>query len=74
MPQNKNVLQLAWRLQYVDTAVEEIEIYCYNTEGDINSVVSEASCKMGWILIELQAETGIGKKDHPLDFKERPSV
>ena len=32
--QNKNVRQLVWHLQYVDTAVEGIELYCYNVEGD----------------------------------------
>ena len=33
-------------LQYVDTAVEGSELYCYNREGDRNSVVSQASCRM----------------------------
>ena len=35
-----NVRQLVWHLLYVDTAVEDSEIYCYNTEGDRNSYVS----------------------------------
>jgi len=43
--QNKNVRQLVWHL-YVDTAVEGIGLNCYNTEGDRNSVVSQASCRM----------------------------
>jgi hypothetical protein len=30
---------------------------CYNTEGDRNLVVSQVSCRMGWILLELQTET-----------------
>ena len=37
--QNKNVRQLVWYMYYVDTAVEVSELYCYNTEGDGNSVV-----------------------------------
>ena len=37
--QNKNVRQIVW---YVDTAV----LYCYNTEGDRHSVVSQTSIKM----------------------------
>jgi hypothetical protein len=40
IPQNKNVRQLVWDLKYVDTAVEGSELYCYNTEGDRNSIVS----------------------------------
>ena len=44
--QRNNVRQLVWRLHYVDTAVEGSELYCYNTEGDRNSVVSQASCRM----------------------------
>ena len=42
IPQNKNVHQLAW---HVDPAVEGSEIYCYNTEGDSNSVASQESCR-----------------------------
>ena len=42
-----------------ETAVEGSELYCYNTEGDKNSVVSQASCRMELTLLELQAETGI---------------
>ena len=56
MPQNKNVRQLVW---YVDTVVEGSELYSYNTEGDKSSVVSQASCRIGWTLLELQAEAGI---------------
>ena len=32
IPQNKNLRQLVWHF-YVDTAVEESELYCYNTRG-----------------------------------------
>ena len=46
IPQNKIVRQLVWHLLYVDTAVEGNELYCYNTEGDRNSVVCQASCKI----------------------------
>ena len=46
IPQNKNVRQLVWHLQYVDTALEGSELYCYNTEGDRISAVSQASCRM----------------------------
>ena len=38
--------QQVWHLHYVDTAVEDSEVYCYNKEGDRNSVVSQASCRM----------------------------
>jgi hypothetical protein len=34
MPQNKNVRQVLWHLQYVDTALEGSELYCYNREGE----------------------------------------
>ena len=37
--QNKNVCQL-------DTAVEDTELYCFNTEGDRNPVISQGSCRM----------------------------
>ena len=56
MPQNKAVRQLVWHL-YVDTAVNGSELYYYNIEGKQNSVVSQASCRIGWTLLELQAET-----------------
>ena len=46
IPQNNNVHQLIWHLPYVDTAVDGSDLYCYNTEGDRNSVESQASCKM----------------------------
>ena len=52
---NKNVRQLVWHLYYVYTAVEGSELYCYNTEGDRNSVVSQALCRTGWKLLESQA-------------------
>ena len=55
------MLQLVWHL-YVDTAVQGGEIYSFNTEGDRYPVVSQASCRMGWSLIEVQADTGIEKR------------
>jgi hypothetical protein len=45
IPQNKNVCQLVWLL-YINTAVEGSRLYCYNTEGNRNSVVSKVSCRM----------------------------
>ena len=61
IPQNKNVCHLIWHL-YVDTTVEGSELYCCNAEGDRNSVASQALWRMGWTLLELQAETGIEKR------------
>ena len=52
IPQNKNVCQLVWHL-CVDTTVHEL--YWYNTEGDRNSVVSEASCRMDVTRLEQRA-------------------
>ena len=46
IPQNKNVRQLVRHLEYVDAEVEGSELYCYNTEDDRNSGVSQASCRM----------------------------
>ena len=43
--QNKNMSQLVCHLN-VDTAVENTKLYCYNKEGDRNSVVSQASCRI----------------------------
>ena len=51
----KNVHQLVWHLQYVDTAVEGSEFYCYNTEGDRNSVVSQTSCRINVTQLEQSA-------------------
>ena len=45
IPQNKNVRQLVWNL-YIYTALEGSELFCYNTESDRNSVVSQASCRI----------------------------
>jgi hypothetical protein len=47
IPQNKNVRQPVWELKYVNTAVESSKLYCYNTEVDRNSVLSQVSCRMG---------------------------
>ena len=52
-----NVRQLVCHLLYIDSTVEDNELCCYNTEGDRNSVVSQASWKMGWTLLELKVET-----------------
>ena len=38
----RNVRQLVWHL-YVNTAVKGSELYCFNTEGDRSSEVSQAS-------------------------------
>ena len=46
IPQNKKVRQLVWHLLFVVAAVASSELYCYKTEGDGNSVVSQASCRM----------------------------
>jgi hypothetical protein len=42
LPQNMNVHQLK-----VDSAIDGSELYCYNPEGDRNSVASNVSCRMG---------------------------
>ena len=55
IPQNKNVHQLVWYLWYIDTAVEDSQVYCYNTKGNINSVVSQASCIMDVTRLEQRA-------------------
>ena len=60
--QNKKVHQLICHTWYVDTAIEGSELYCYNTEDDRSPVASQASCRMEWTLLELQAETGIEKR------------
>ena len=52
IPQNMNVRQLVWYLQYVDTAVEDSVLYCYNTEDDRNSVVSQTPCRIFVTLLE----------------------
>ena len=42
-------------MQYVATVVEGSELHCYNTEGDRNSVVSQASCRMDVTRLEQRA-------------------
>ena len=42
---NDDVHQLLWPF-YVGTAVEGSEWFCYNTEGNRNSVVCQPSCRM----------------------------
>jgi hypothetical protein len=39
-------------LKYIETAVEGSEIYYYNTEGNRNSVVSQASYRMDMTRLE----------------------
>jgi hypothetical protein len=51
-----------YRLQFIDITAYGSKIYFYIKEGDINSVVSQASCRMGWTLLELQVETDIEKQ------------
>ena len=48
---------MVWHLWYVDN-----ELYCYNAEGDKNSVFSQASCIIGWKFLELQGKTDIEKR------------
>ena len=55
--------QLVWHWYDVETAVESSELNCYNTEGDKNSVVNQASSKTRWTILELQAETGIDLRE-----------
>ena len=50
--QNKNVRQLVQHLQSVDIAVEGSDFYGYNIEGDKNSVVSQASCRIAVTRLE----------------------
>ena len=63
IPQNKNVRQLVWHL-YVNTTIEGSEHYWYNTEGDRNSIVSQASFRMGGALIEVDRNRH-RKMDYP---------
>ena len=58
IPQNKNLRQLVWHLWYRDTAVEGNQLYCYNTEDDRNSVISQASCRMDVTRLE-QRDVGL---------------
>ena len=46
----------------LEAAVEGSELYCYKTDGDGISVVSQAQCRMGWTLLQLQAETSVEKR------------
>ena len=58
IPQNKNVYQLVWHLYHVDAAAEGSGLYCYNTEGGINSVVSQASYRMNVTRLEQRPYSG----------------
>ena len=42
-------------LVVLDTAVEHSQLYFYNREGDRNSVVSQASCRMDVTRLEQRA-------------------
>ena len=46
IPQNKNVCQLVWHLLHVCIAREDSGLHCHNKEGDRNSAISQASCRM----------------------------
>ena len=59
IPQNKNVRQLVWHFWYVYTAVEDSEFYCYNKEGDRNSIGSQALCRMDMTELEQRAYSGL---------------
>ena len=52
IPKNKNVRQLVWDFQYAGIAVKDRELYCYSTDGNRNSVVSQASCRMAVTQLE----------------------
>ena len=43
----------------VDTAVEDSDLYCYNTEDDRNSVVSQVSCRLDVNQLEQRAYSGL---------------
>ena len=43
IPQNKNMPQLVWHFKYVQIAVDDSKLYCYNTEGDRNSAIDRKS-------------------------------
>ena len=62
MPENKDVHHLLGHLYCIDTAVEGNDVHCYNTEGNRNSVVSQASCKMDVTPIEQYAYIKIALK------------
>ena len=49
--------QPVWHLWYVDTAIEGGELYCYNMEGDRNSVVNHVSCRMDVTRLEQNSQT-----------------
>ena len=59
IPHNKYVRQLVWYFWYVDTAVEDSELCCYNTEGDRNSVVSQDSWRIDVTRLEHDEAGGI---------------
>ena len=46
-------------LVVLDTALEESELYYYNTEGDRNLVVSQASYRMDVTRLEKSAYSGL---------------
>jgi hypothetical protein len=58
VPQNNNVWQLLWYL-YIDSTGEGSELYCYNTEGNRNSDLGQASCRMDMTQLEQQAYRGL---------------
>ena len=58
-------------MAHVGTEVEGSELCCC-TECNGKSVVSQAACRMGWRLFELQAETGIEKRTILKILREDP--
>ena len=72
IPQNKNVRQLVWHFQYVDTTVEGSELYCHNTESDRNSVLSQASCIIN--MTRLEQRGSLKRGGSPRDSSVRKGI
>ena len=45
--------------RYYNTAVESSELYCYNAEGDRNSVVSQALSRLDVSRLQQHAYSGL---------------
>ena len=58
IPQNKNVRQLVWHVQYEYNKAEGCELYCDNTEGDRNSIVSQ-ECRIDVTRLEQRVYSGL---------------
>ena len=48
--------------------IEGSELYCYNTEGDRNLVVSQASCRMDVTRLEQRTLWGITLKVYEYEY------